>query len=293
MGHLWEQVVLPGRVGRQLLWSPANTGPLLASHQVVTIHDAFPLDHPEWFPPGFALWYRLLLPRLAQRAARVVTVSAYSQKRLARLLRLPPGQIAVAPGGVDPARFYPLTVAQQQRFRQAWGLPPTYLLFFGPADPRKNLKGVSLAWDLVRQSHPEVELVIAGRGAVRFAPRGQVRCLGYVDDACLPALYSAAAALLIPSLDEGFGLPALEAMACGLPVLAASVGALPEVAGEAALWVDPSRPEDIADGVDALLSSPPLHRALIHKGLDRARQFTWESTAALLGQVFRAASAEG
>lgn len=285
-GHLWEQIVLPGLVGNEVLWSPANTGPLFTDRQVVTIHDAFPLDHPEWYREEFARWYQLLLPRLARQAKVVVTVSEYARARISSLLGLPAGSIVVAPGGVDRARFSPLSEAQKNQFRASWGLPATYLLFLSPVDPRKNLKGMLAAWEQVREQFPEAVLVIAGFSGQSQAFGKQVRTIGYVDESCLASLYSAATVFAIPSLDEGFGLPALEALACGVPLLAARAGALPEVAGEAALFVDPTRPEDIARGIETLLGDPALRQELVLKGYAQVRKYTWERTAAILQQVF-------
>jgi len=298
-GHLWEQLVLPRLAGNQLLWSPANTGPLLASRQVVTLHDASAVEHPEWFHPAFAAWYRFLLPRLARRALKVLTVSHASRDRLARAFGLDPDKVAVIPPGVDPAQFRPRSARVTNAVRARYCLPETFVLFVGSPSPRKNLPTLFRAWQDVAAEFPRAGLVIAGAGAAQFAGAQFARAggepapgacfLGYVPDAHLAALYSAARALVIPSLDEGFGLTALEAMACGVPVIAAGRGGLPEAAGEAALTVDPGSPEALARGITALLADPELHRCLAGRGLERAARFTWEAAAQAVNRELESA----
>jgi glycosyltransferase involved in cell wall biosynthesis len=297
-GHLWEQMVLPGIVGNRWLWSPANTGPLWVERQVVTIHDGFVLDHPEWYRKEFAAWYRFLFTRLAGRARRILTVSEYSRQRLVKLLRLPMEKVSVAPGGVDTSRFTPWLEGKKALFREQFGLPPRYVLFLGSIEPRKNLCRLETAWQRVHSQHPDVVLVIAGgTGAPfsgKFKPCGQsIRSLGYQDEDSLAGLYAAASAFVLPSLDEGFGLPLLEAMACGTPVVAAAAGAIPEVAGDAALLVDPLDPEDIARGLATVLSEPALRQELIGKGFSRATQSSWERTVAAVQQALVEAAAGG
>jgi glycosyltransferase involved in cell wall biosynthesis len=297
MGHFWEQVMLPGLAGKDLIWSPANSGPVLRERQVVTIHDVIVLDHPEWFNPRFAAWYRFLIPSLARRAKKILTVSETSKKRIIHHFQLPPNKVIVIPAGVSPSQFRPISAEEKLQFRRKFHLPEHYMLFVGSIEPGKNLKRSIEAWRRVSSSFPGVELVIAGAGGRQFAPGIQqgapgIRTLGYIDDIWLASLYAEAQALLLPSLDEGFGLPALEAMACGTPVLAANAGAIPEITGEAALLVDPRDAENMATGMRKILKDRDLRVDLAAKGFARAAQFSWDETARAVWSVLEMAQSE-
>lgn len=283
-GHLWEQGVLPARIGRDLLWSPCNTGPLAVAKQVVTIHDCAFFDHPEGFSRKFAAWYSWLVPKLARRIRRIITVSQFSKERLLEYCGVAPEKIVVIPHGVDE-RFRPLPAETVARTRTLLGLPPHYVLFVGNLAPRKNLARLLDAWKTVSPTYPEHSLVLAGMAdnVFRDAGLGQLPSsvvrLGYVGDEHLPAVYGGAELFAFPSLYEGFGLPVLEAMACGVPVMTSGVTSLPEVAGDAALLVDPYRWESLADGLHKLLSDNVLRDELARRGLERAKSFTWDRTA--------------
>ncbi len=295
-GHLWEQAVLPGMVGADRLWSPANSGPLRVARQAVTIHDLAVLEHPEWFAPGFALWYRLLLPPLVRRARRVLTVSRDTRARLVRRFGLDPAAVAVIPGGVDHDQFHPMDEKRVAELRTRFGLPERYLLFVGSREPRKNLPRLVEAWETVARAFPGVALVIGGGAGANFAvtrashagtaPR--VCWLGTVDEADLPGLYAGATVFVYPSLDEGFGLPVLEAMACGAPVIATTAGAVPEVAGNAALYADPHRTESLALAISCVLDQRALREELRARGFTRAASFSWDAAARAVWQALEA-----
>jgi glycosyltransferase involved in cell wall biosynthesis len=297
MGHLWEQVMLPCLAGRDLIWSPANSGPVLGNRQVVTIHDVMVLDHPEWFNPQFATWYRFLIPSLAHRAKKILTVSEYSKKRLVQYIGLAPSKVIVIPAGVSTAQFHPISTDEKIQFHRKFHLPAQYLLFVGSNEPGKNLKRLIEAWKMMNSCFPEVELVIAGAVGRQFAPgilpeAPGIRTLGYIEDIWLASLYAGAEALLLPSLDEGFGLPALEAMACGTPVLAANAGAIPETTGEAALLVNPKNAENMATAMRQILVDRDLHVDLVAKGFKRAAQFSWDETARAVWRVLEMVQSE-
>ena len=287
-GHLWEQIYLPAAVRGRLLWSPNNTGPLAVARQVCTIHDLIPLDHPEWFSRQFAHWYAWLLPRLAKQVRHIIAVSEFTKQRIVGLLGVPASGVTVIPNGVD-ARFTPREPGQIDITRRALGITsPYYLLTVGSVEPRKNLPRLLEAWRRVQSSVlPDVDLVVAGGpgnarvfGAVTFnnlPPR--VHFTGYVADERLPDLYAGAAALLYPSLYEGFGLPPLEAMACGVPVMVSNGTSIREVVGDAAVFVDPLDEDSIADGILRVLSESGSESVLRKKGRERAQQFSWENTA--------------
>jgi len=297
-GHLWEQLVLPYYAKGKLLFSPASTGPLLVSRQVVTIHDVAFADRPEGFNPKFRAFYQFLVPRLAQRVRAVITVSAFSRERLIEWARIPPSHVHAIHLGVDQ-RFSPRQVDCIERARNALQIPsPYYILSLGSIEPRKNLPRLLAAWEKIQQELPrEVWLVVAGgkgKSTVfnnveiqKLPPR--VYLTGRVADELLPALYSGALAFVYPSLYEGFGLPPLEAMACGTPVLTSNVTAMPEVVGDAGLLVDPYDVEAIAHGIRRLVEDSALREELKRKGLERAKQFTWERTAELTWAVLEEA----
>jgi len=284
-GHLWEQTVLPLRTGRRLLWSPNNTGPLSIEHQVCTIHDLIPLDHPEWFTPQFVRMNRVLIRVLAHKVRHIIAISHHTKERILELLGVPDNKVTVVPNGVDPA-FATVsgldTATNLSNFNLSAG---RYVLCVGSLEPRKNLSRLLQAWDLVRERIPaDFELVIAGGAGSKtvFAEElkapipAKARFLGYVPERALPALYSGAAAFVYPSLSEGFGLPPLEAMAAGTPVITSATSALPEIAEGAALLIDPRSPSEIGSAIQRLVESPSLCDAMRRAGKVRAQEFSWE-----------------
>jgi glycosyltransferase involved in cell wall biosynthesis len=287
-GHVWEQLVLPasraGRGARAIL-CPANLAPLASRHNVVVVHDVAPLREPAWYSSLYVRWQRIVLPRIAQRAALVLTPSAFSRDEVVELLGVPADRVAVVPGGVD-GRFAP--AADPGPAQAAHGLADRpYVLTVASRTARKNLGVLDLA--ARRLAARGVDLVAAGGDRPQFRNEQDttgVRPLGHVDDALLPGLYAGAAAFVLPSLYEGFGLTALEALAAGVPVVAADRGALPEVCGRAAQLVDPTDAEAIADALERALDDPAPWRAA---GPQRAAPLTWDATArrvdALLAEV--------
>jgi len=263
---------------------------LAIANQVVTIHDCAFYDQPEGFSRKFATWYQFLVPKLARRIRRVITISQFSRDRLLEYCRVPDEKVVVIPQGVDQ-RFQLLPADVIQQTRDRLNLPERYVLFVGNLAPRKNLPRLLAAWDSISDAFPDTALVLAGaanrvfRDAGLPEPPPSVKSLGYVDDQDLPALYGGALCFAFPSLYEGFGLPVLEAMACGVPVLTSNVTSLPEVAGDAALLIDPYCIESLAAGLQKLLRDDQLRRELSLRGLERAQPFTWQRTAAATWQI--------
>ena len=277
-GHLWEQLILPPKLKRDtVLWSPANTGPLMVTDQALTLHDLSPLEHPGWFRKSFVTWYRLILPILIRRVRVVFTPSRYVQEKISRRFGIQ--NIVITPNGVDRSVFHP--AANQDKY----DLPEKYILFVGTLEPRKNIAGLLHAWQAAQAEFRDYWLIIAGTYGHVFGSLHlpgdveRVRFLGYVDEACLPGLYAAATVFVLPSLDEGFGLPALEAMACGVPVIASDGGALPEVVGSAGLFFKPSETGSLSSVLKHCLADEQLRFSLKNQGLKRAECFSWQQTA--------------
>ncbi len=282
-GHLWEQFRLP-TLARGLLWSPGTTGPLAVRKQVVTIHDTAFIDHAACYTRAFAAWYQWLVPRLARRVRRIITVSEFSKSRIVDYCRVSPDKVTVILSGVGP-QFQPQTTLQIEKARTELKLPARYALCVCSLEPRKNLRRLLEAWGAMPDRPADLHLVLAGAKGNVFEDVGlesapaNVQLVGYVGDELLPALYAGAEFFAFPSLYEGFGLPVLEAMACGTPVLCSNTTSLPEVAGDAALLVDPLETGSIAAGLQQLAADAALRQQLRERGLVRARSFNWDQTA--------------
>jgi glycosyltransferase involved in cell wall biosynthesis len=296
-GQAWEQAELPRRAGPSVLISLGNTAPLLAGgRQAVVIHDAGVFDTPGSYSKAFRAWYRALHHALPRFGARLLTVSEFSRGRLARALRLDPGRIGVLPEGAEHILREPADTAVLARHGLA---PGRFALAVGTRAAHKGLDGLPEAAAVLAAEGMRLAVVgAADPGVYRGAgdPSGEaVVALGRVTDAELRALYEAALCLLFPSRYEGFGLPPLEAMACGCPVLAAAAGAVPEVCGDAALWFDTEgnggRPRP-ADALRRLLREPGLAPELRRRGSARAAEFSWRAAAERLLALLPLKSAE-
>ena len=272
-----------------VLFVPAHSlPPILPRASVATIHDLGYLHFPDEHPRT-QRWLRRLSNRWsAARAGRVIAISRATRDDLVRYDRIRSGKITVVHHGLSPI-FRPLDGPIVDAVRERLGLRDPYLLFVGTLQPRKNLGRLLAAVDRIADAHPTVTLALVGaigwhsnrlqQALGRLRARERVRVLGYADDADLPALMNGALALALPSLYEGFGLPALEAMACGTPVLASTTSSLPEVVGEAGLLVDPLDVDAIADGLKRLIVDESLRQELRRRGLARAATFTWQRAA--------------
>ena len=294
-GHLWEQLLLPARTRGELLWSPGNTGPLVKCDQVVTVHDVAAFDRPECFTPSFARFYRWLLPRLLPRVRAIICVSAFTRSRLLQLFQINPASVTVIHPGLA-AEFHRPTEARMLAQLSEFSLTPGYLLCLASNEPRKNQQRLLDAWASLasRYGSPLVLAGHSGRAHV-FAPSHlrlgkNVRSLGYVSESVLPALYTGAKAFVFPSLYEGFGMPPLEAMACGTPVIASHHPAVREALGDAACYCDPEDIASIASAIAKVFDSASLRQELAEQGLERVRLFDWDRAAAQTRDVLTRAA---
>ena len=288
---LWEQIVLPAKLKYHkvdLYHGPAFITPLFKTcQQVVTIHDAsFRLT-----PERHTLkrrFYRAIVPAIMDTSDSIIAVSKSAKSDLLGVAEVPCEKISVIPLGVDP-QFRPVHEPHQlERIRYKYSLPRDFILYVGMIEPRKNLEMLVDAY-LSDSLSARFDLVFAGGLGWNYSSLLQkiessgaadrIRLPGYIATADLPALYTAASAFAYPSLREGFGLPILEAMACGTPVVTSSVSSLPEVAGTAALFADPHDSGALASALQSVLSNKNLRTDLSRRGLDRARGFTWDHTA--------------
>lgn len=297
---LWEQLVQPRalrEIKADLLHGPVFVGPLRAPCPIViTVHDLSFIRFPDLFHPANRLYLKVMTRLSTHRARRLIAVSNHTAAETARLLDVPPQRIDVVHHGVDP-NFRPLPAHEVAAFRQRQDVPDEFVLFVGTLEPRKNLSRLVEAFAHVGDKG--IKLVLAGgRGWLYDDLLARIEELdlgeevifpGYVLGQELPLWYNAATALAYPSLYEGFGLPVLEAQACGTPVLTSNTSSLPEAAGDAALTVDPYHVDAIAEGLNRLLVDEPLRQGLRERGLARVREFAWLRTAEETVRVYRRA----
>ena len=279
-GNLWEQIDLPLYLNGGFLFSPANSGPVIYQKQANTFHDASIFAMPHAYSFWFRLKYKLLFTSLARLAKIIFTDSKFSQSELSRHLKQDPEKFKVIYlAGDHIGRIQ----ADTKILTKNKLLKDEYIFMVGSQGPHKNLVAVRNALEFINS---DIKVVVAGahyqkifnREIAREAAKNII-ALGYITDEELKALYLNALCFIFPSYYEGFGLPILEAMHCGCPVLCAQAASLPEVAGKAALFFDPLNARYIANAIDRFFSDPQLRNDLIQKGYQRAKEFSWQTTA--------------
>lgn len=268
-----------------------------SARTVVTVHDVTFLKHPEGVDSSFVEQHRRRIGYVVEHADQIVAISQNTKEELVTLTGVPEERVVVIPNGVDDSFRPPEEMGEVAQLLRNFEISPPYVLYVGAADEDKNLVRLAKAFAQVRRQLPDLQLVLAGGddlGYERLLKQlhgmhlevGIVR-VGFVPPRDLPLMYAGAEVLAMPSIHEGFGLPALEAMACGTAVVCSDVSSLPEVVGEAGVLVDPYSVDAIADGLGLLLRDDSLrarHRLL---GLTRARQFSWRATAASVLDVYK------
>jgi glycosyltransferase involved in cell wall biosynthesis len=294
--YLWEQTVLPWELWRQkvsLLYSTVPEGilnPFSRQKQIITVLDIIPAKYHQLFPK---MRYHFLydLPILLRNAKRVVCASENTKRDLISFYGIRNKPISVVYPGLNRQRFYPREKGPVKK-RYGFG---EYLFYVGDMRPYKNLDRCLKAF--AKLNFKDLRFVVAGQKDPRFYPRlkkevdrlslkDRVLFVGYVPGEDLPFLYSEAKALVFPSLYEGFGLPPLEAMACGCPVVTSHAASLPEVCGKAAHYVDPEKVDSIAEGMHKSVTDTELRQTLIQRGIERAKLFSWEKGARQVLDIF-------
>lgn len=297
----WEQIALPKaakKYGCELLHCTSNTGPIFSKVPLVlTLHDIFYLETVSLFRKGFTtyqkfgnMYRRYVVPAVMKRSKKVATVSHSEKRRIADFFNLRDNRLTVVYNGVS-TRFFPVTDEEQLvRTRKTYGLPEKFIFLLGNTDPKKNTRGVILAYDRFLKGSPEkMPLVIADfpeqslQGILAeeglTALRSEIIRLDYISNPDLPAIFTLCSEFLYPSFWESFGIPILEAMACGAPVITSGVFAMPEIAGDAALLINPKDPAEMAEAMIRLANEPELKSELAKKGQVQATRFSWRKMA--------------
>lgn len=283
-----EQFELPFVVDRYrgdtIFHSPSiASSPFMRSASILTIHDLTPLKFPEFYSSIHKYYYSFIVKPAAKRAKKILTVSEYSKMDIIKWLECDEDKVVVTYNGVED-RFRIIENKEKLlKVKKKYNLPDRFILYIGNMKPHKNVKNLVKSMQHVNQ---DVKLVINGKpnGEIdiiikEFNLQEKLQFIGYVDDEDLPAMYNLAELFLYPSLYEGFGLPPLEAMSCGCPVITSNTSSLPEVVGDTQIMVDPYDVFELGNAINLVLSNEDLRQKMIQKGLEQSKRFTWERTA--------------
>lgn len=282
-GLRWEQLALPQAASGRLLLNLCNSGPLMYRRQITVLHDAAPARVPDSYSRAFVAWYRLMAPRLGRISRRVITVSEFSRRELCDAYRIPAEKIGVVPESGEH-----MLRVQQDASAPAETTPDErpFVLAVGSLNRHKNFQLVADAARLIRDA--QFDIVVVGGGDARVYGTGQdalpafVKHLGYVSDGELAALYRRAACFVYPSRYEGFGLPPVEALALGCPVIASRLPAVQEACSDAVLYTSPNDPAELAGLLERITSDAALRESLRERGRARTAELTWRATATRL-----------
>ncbi len=282
-GHLWEQIDLPLYAWQQkaLLLNLDMRGPLAYPNKMITIHDLNFLHNPAWVTPKFYYFYKLLVSAGAKTSRKICTVSQFSKYEITRFLQTDPEKIAVIYNAVSDRIKNIHTVAEKV-------ISSDYILSVASTDPRKNLSCLIEAFHQI--SNQNIKLVLVGLSHKKNAlsiSNENIIFLGHIDDKTLVNLYRHARLFVYPSLYEGFGIPPLEAMYHGCPVVTSHTTSLPEICGDAAWYVDPESATSIAEGIQYLLTDTAKRNELIMKGKQQVKRFDWNQSAEKLLSIIK------
>lgn len=291
----WPKIEILADESTVLLMPNPNMVALRSTTKLVlVIHDLSPILMPEMYSIKAQIWHKMInVPKLCRRADKILAVSEYTKQALVNELGIEASKIHTGLLGVDHERYHPdLDILTLRSVRNRYGLPGKFILFIGTLEPRKNLARLLEAFELLPN---DCHLVIGGKLGWRYSEamslinnskkKNFIHYLGYIPEDDKPAIIKLAKVFAWPSLYEGFGLPVLEAMAVGVPVLTSNVTSLPEVAGDSALMVNPYNIEDVKIGLETLLNQNIVRDRYIKSGLIRAKKFTWDHTAQILKQL--------
>ena len=309
---LWEQIALPKAArkhGCQILHCTSNTAPLFTSIPlVVTLHDIIYMEssYPKIMKGTGTLYqkfgnaYRkLFVPRIIKKSEKIITVSNFEKNRIGQFFKMANDNRLVAVYNGVSEHFKPVTQPDVlQRVKEKYHLPNHFFFFLGNTDPKKNTKGTLKAFsDFLKKTGSDIQLVMLDYDRQELEALlndiddkdliNRIILTGYVVNTDLPAIYSQCEIFLYPSLRESFGIPMLEAMACGVPVITSNTSSMPEVAGDAALLIDPFNPAEITDAMRQILDDKELKSDLIKKGLIRAAAFSWKAMAQNVLEIYR------
>lgn len=290
---LWEQLILPLQIKRRgldVLLSAGMTAPFLCpARSVLSLHDLQHENFPENFSRLQLFFLKTMIRISAKRAKRILTLSEKVRGDIMKFYNIPGDRISVVHLAADNRAFYRRNAGDREEIRKKYSLPARFILYLASSLPHKNYKRLLLAFRAVLKDSPGLGLVLIGArdyGAPEIKERiaelglgANVMMLDWLPFEDIPLIYSASALLVFPSLHEGFGLPIIEAMACGVPVVCSNREPMREVAGGAAMLVDPMSENAIAEGIKKVLNDAELRRDLVQRGLKRATAFSWQKTA--------------
>lgn len=277
-GHLWEQIELPFYCKNGTLLCLCNTGPILIKKQYVTIHDAAVFANPRTFSHTFRGWYKTLLPLLSKRIKGIITVSNFSKNEIAKFLRIKKGKITVIYEGKEHIQ----KINGDKDYEEEITAYKPYILCVSSLNPNKNFQGIIEAFKI---NAPQVNILIAGKNnskvfkTIPHFSEEKILFLGYVDDSKLKTLYQNALCFVYPSFYEGFGLPPIEAMACGCPVIASNTSSIPEICKNAALYCDPYNAQDISHKIIEMVNNTNLQNRCRNNGYEVISTYTWSECA--------------
>ena len=300
---IWEQCSLPGaarKEGCDILHCTSNTAPLKTKIPlVVTLHDIIYLEHISlltkegtWYQKFGNMYRRYVVPRIVKSSERIITVSNFEKNRIKNFFKLPESdnRLVAIYNGVGE-HFKPVTDKKElERVKKKYNLPDEFFFFFGNTDPKKNTKGALEAFSkFIARSDKKIPLImldydknelssilsdIGDKDLINY-----IQLTGYIVNTDLPAIYKLCTIFLYPSMRESFGIPMLEAMGCGTPVITSNTSSMPEVSGNAALIIDPHKPEEITEGIFKLLNDKKLYNELREKGFEQVKKFSWRTMA--------------